>query len=231
MKIHLYSIWRLIQEFNTGQKSLIHLSNLFIYVYPQLAPLLVSRRPLGRHLTESPVWRVARPPRRKPEPPAAFQSSSGVQSMAAWSAPPSLRHLLLLRPRLPLSPTCLAGSFSRRHIHTHTHSRSRLFSSAASSSSTLIHGDAASTHGDADGVVDVNPPRGTRDFPPEDMRLRTWLFDQFREVSRLMAFEEVDFPVLESEALFIRKAGEEITQQVSLLHLFVFSSSSSLFSG
>lgn len=29
-----------------------------------------------------------------------------------------------------------------------------------------------------------------------------------------MAFEEVDFPVLESEALFIRKAGEEITQQL-----------------
>jgi histidyl-tRNA synthetase len=44
-----------------------------------------------------------------------------------------------------------------------------------------------------DGVVDVNPPRGTRDFLPEDMRLRTWLFDQFREVSRLMAFEEVDY--------------------------------------
>lgn len=30
----------------------------------------------------------------------------------------------------------------------------------------------------------------------------------------MMAFEEVDFPVLESEALFIRKAGEEITQQL-----------------
>ncbi|KAG2642066.1 histidine--tRNA ligase, chloroplastic/mitochondrial-like isoform X1 [Panicum virgatum] len=130
--------------------------------------------------------------------------------MAAWSSSPSLRHLLLLRPRVPLSPTCLAGSFSRRHIHSH--SRRRLFSSA--SSSTLTHGDEASTHADADGVVDVNPPRGTRDFPPEDMRLRTWLFDQFREVSRLMAFEEVDFPVLESEALFIRKAGEEITQQL-----------------
>jgi len=131
--------------------------------------------------------------------------------MAAWSSSPSLRHLLLLRPRVPLGPTCLAGSFSRRHVHSH--SRRRLFSSA--SSSTLTHGDEASTHVDADGVVDVNPPRGTRDFPPEDMRLRTWLFDQFREVSRLMAFEEVDFPVLESEALFIRKAGEEITQQVS----------------
>ncbi|PKA65410.1 Histidine--tRNA ligase [Apostasia shenzhenica] len=62
--------------------------------------------------------------------------------------------------------------------------------------------------------IDVNPPRGTRDFPPEDMRLRNWLFDNFREISRVLSFEEVDFPVLESEALFIRKAGEEITQQL-----------------
>jgi histidyl-tRNA synthetase len=46
------------------------------------------------------------------------------------------------------------------------------------------------------------------------MWLRTWLFDNLREVSRLMAFEEVDFPVLESEALFVRKAEEEITQQL-----------------
>lgn len=64
--------------------------------------------------------------------------------------------------------------------------------------------------------IDVNPPKGTRDFPPEDMRLRSWLFYNFREVSRLCGFEEVDFPVLESEALFIRKAGEEIRDQVSL---------------
>ncbi|XP_031256568.1 histidine--tRNA ligase, chloroplastic/mitochondrial [Pistacia vera] len=62
--------------------------------------------------------------------------------------------------------------------------------------------------------IDVNPPKGTRDFPPEDMRLRNWLFHNFREVSRLFGFEEVDFPVLESEALFIRKAGEEIRDQL-----------------
>ncbi|XP_050369718.1 histidine--tRNA ligase, chloroplastic/mitochondrial [Argentina anserina] len=62
--------------------------------------------------------------------------------------------------------------------------------------------------------IDVNPPKGTRDFPPEDMRLRSWLFSNFREVSRLFGFEEVDFPVLESEALFIRKAGEEIRDQL-----------------
>lgn len=39
------------------------------------------------------------------------------------------------------------------------------------------------------------------------------------KVSRLYGFEEVDFPVLESEALFIRKAGEEIRDQVSVLAL------------
>ncbi|XP_057983443.1 histidine--tRNA ligase, chloroplastic/mitochondrial isoform X4 [Malania oleifera] len=62
--------------------------------------------------------------------------------------------------------------------------------------------------------IDVNPPKGTRDFPPEEMRLRNWLFNNFREVSKLFGFEEVDFPVLESEALFIRKAGEEIRDQL-----------------
>ena len=30
--------------------------------------------------------------------------------------------------------------------------------------------------------IDVNPPKGTRDFPPEEMRLRNWLFLNFREV-------------------------------------------------
>ncbi|KAK9676231.1 hypothetical protein RND81_11G063000 [Saponaria officinalis] len=62
--------------------------------------------------------------------------------------------------------------------------------------------------------IDVNPPKGTRDFPPEDMRLRTWLFNNFRDVSQLFGFEEVDYPVLESEALFVRKAGEEIKDQL-----------------
>ncbi|CAM8922828.1 unnamed protein product [Rhodiola kirilowii] len=67
--------------------------------------------------------------------------------------------------------------------------------------------------------IDVNPPKGTRDFPPEEMRLRNWLFGNFREVSRLFGFEEVDFPVLESEALFIRKAGEEIRDQAPIKNL------------
>jgi len=63
-------------------------------------------------------------------------------------------------------------------------------------------------------TISTAPPRGTRDFPPEEMRLRTWLFEHFREVARQFAFEEYDAPVLETEALYIRKAGEEITEQL-----------------
>jgi histidyl-tRNA synthetase len=56
--------------------------------------------------------------------------------------------------------------------------------------------------------------RGTRDFFPEDLRLRNWLFDQWRAVASSFGFEEYDAPVLESEELYTRKAGEEITGQL-----------------
>ena len=46
------------------------------------------------------------------------------------------------------------------------------------------------------------------------MRLRTWLFEHFESVSRLFGFEQWDAPVLESEDLYVRKAGEEITEQL-----------------
>ncbi len=60
----------------------------------------------------------------------------------------------------------------------------------------------------------LQPPRGTRDFYPEDLRFRDWLFEHFRAVSRAFGFEGVDAPVLEYEELFTRKAGEEITGQL-----------------
>ncbi len=60
----------------------------------------------------------------------------------------------------------------------------------------------------------LQPPRGTRDFYPEDLRFREWLFDHFRAVAHGFGFEGVDAPVLEHAALFTRKAGEEITDQL-----------------
>ena len=38
-------------------------------------------------------------------------------------------------------------------------------------------------------MIDLNPPKGTRDFPPEEMRVRNWLFDHFREVAKQFGFE------------------------------------------
>ena len=60
----------------------------------------------------------------------------------------------------------------------------------------------------------LNSVRGTRDFFPEDLRLRTWLFGHWRAVARSFGFEEYDAPVVESEELYTRKAGEEITDQL-----------------
>jgi histidyl-tRNA synthetase len=62
--------------------------------------------------------------------------------------------------------------------------------------------------------LDKNPVKGTRDFYPQDMRLRTWLFDHWRNVAAKYGFLEYDAPVLESESLYTRKAGEEVVGQL-----------------
>jgi histidyl-tRNA synthetase len=46
------------------------------------------------------------------------------------------------------------------------------------------------------------------------MAVRSWLHDRWRNTARQFGFEEYDAPVLESEQLYIRKAGEEITDQL-----------------
>lgn len=63
-------------------------------------------------------------------------------------------------------------------------------------------------------TLDTNPPKGTRDFYPLEMRLQSWLFNQWRKVAAAYGFSEYDAPVLESESLYTRKAGEEVTQQL-----------------
>lgn len=56
--------------------------------------------------------------------------------------------------------------------------------------------------------------QGTRDFFPEDQRVQSWLFEKWHKSATLFGFEQYDAPVVESEELFIRKAGEEITDQL-----------------
>ena len=63
-------------------------------------------------------------------------------------------------------------------------------------------------------MSDLQGVRGTRDFYPDEMRLRSWLFSHFRAAAQLHGFEEYDAPVLEHEALYTRKAGEDIVRQL-----------------
>eukprot|EP01060_Flectonema_neradi_P037049 TRINITY_DN734_c1_g3_i1.p1 TRINITY_DN734_c1_g3~~TRINITY_DN734_c1_g3_i1.p1 ORF type:complete len:490 (+),score=153.56 TRINITY_DN734_c1_g3_i1:137-1606(+) len=67
---------------------------------------------------------------------------------------------------------------------------------------------------DKQNELELLPVRGTRDFPPEEMRMRTWLFGEFRKVAKQFGFEEYDAPMLESVELYTRKAGEEIVDQM-----------------
>lgn len=60
----------------------------------------------------------------------------------------------------------------------------------------------------------LSPPRGMRDFYPEEMRLRDTIFDAWSQSARVHAFQHYDACVVESLGLLKRKAGEEITDQL-----------------
>ena len=62
--------------------------------------------------------------------------------------------------------------------------------------------------------MELKSVKGTRDFFPTQMRLRNWLFEQWRETAQQFGFEEYDACVLEHEELYLRKAGDEISQQL-----------------
>lgn len=62
--------------------------------------------------------------------------------------------------------------------------------------------------------IDLQGVKGTRDFYPEQMRLRNWLFGVWRQTALQFGFEEYDACILEHAELYTRKAGDEITQQL-----------------
>jgi histidyl-tRNA synthetase len=60
----------------------------------------------------------------------------------------------------------------------------------------------------------IQSVKGTRDFYPEQMRLRNWIVDAWRRVSVRNGFEEYDSPIFEYLDLFTAKSGEEIAEQL-----------------
>lgn len=55
--------------------------------------------------------------------------------------------------------------------------------------------------------------KGTRDYYPEDLALRNYIFSKWREVCNSFGYEEYDASVLESLELYVSKTSEEIVSK------------------
>jgi histidyl-tRNA synthetase len=62
--------------------------------------------------------------------------------------------------------------------------------------------------------LSFEPPRGMRDFYPEDMVWRNRVFDAWRQASVSFGFQPYDACVVENLALLQRKSGEEVSEQI-----------------
>jgi histidyl-tRNA synthetase len=63
----------------------------------------------------------------------------------------------------------------------------------------------------------IRPVKGTRDFFPEDMIFRQWLYAKIREVSERFGYQEYDGPFLERMDLYAARSGEELVKKQSFV--------------
>lgn len=61
----------------------------------------------------------------------------------------------------------------------------------------------------------IAPVKGTRDFYPEQMAVRNWLYQKVRQVSLSFGYQEWDAPFLETLDLYAAKSGEELVKKQS----------------
>jgi histidyl-tRNA synthetase len=61
----------------------------------------------------------------------------------------------------------------------------------------------------------ISPVKGTRDFYPEQMAVRTWLYGTVRRISESFGYQEWEAPILESLDLYAAKSGEELVKKQS----------------
>jgi histidyl-tRNA synthetase len=61
----------------------------------------------------------------------------------------------------------------------------------------------------------INPVKGTRDYYPEEMLARTWLYEILRKVSESYGYQEYEGPSLELIDLYAAKSSEELVKEQS----------------
>lgn len=62
-------------------------------------------------------------------------------------------------------------------------------------------------------MTKIQSLKGFRDFYPEDLAARRWLFSKMRQVSQLFGYQEYEGPILEPLALYAAKSGEELVKK------------------
>ena len=62
-------------------------------------------------------------------------------------------------------------------------------------------------------MLTTKPYKGARDFFPEDMQLRSYIFSTWRKVCERFGYQEYDAPIVESFDLFAAKSGAEIVNE------------------
>lgn len=63
----------------------------------------------------------------------------------------------------------------------------------------------------------IQPVQGTRDFYPEEMAIRTWLYGTMRSVAESFGYQEYEAPLIENLELYAAKSGEELVQKQSFV--------------
>ena len=117
----------------------------------------------------------------------------------------------------------VAGDASKRVLSRGVAGDGKGRTSAAISQSDREHTHASSSASDSSKRISktknrskdsIAAVRGTRDFYPDDHRVQQWIFNKWKSVASKYGFEQYDAPMLESEELYVRKAGEDVTQQL-----------------
>jgi len=61
--------------------------------------------------------------------------------------------------------------------------------------------------------ISTQPYKGARDFYPEELKIRNYIFQTWRNICKRFGYEEYDGPFLESFELYEAKSGEELVNE------------------
>jgi histidyl-tRNA synthetase len=63
----------------------------------------------------------------------------------------------------------------------------------------------------------IQAVKGTRDFYPDEMAFRNWLYGKVRSISERFGYQEYEAPLLERLELYEAKSGEELVKEQSFV--------------